>query len=54
MRKNIRGSSALEYACIVAVVAIAAVAMAMFFRGALDAKWRDAADTFGYGRQVER
>ena len=48
-----RGSMSLEYAVLIALVAISLAAMAVYFVRSLSGKWRDAADTFGFGRQYD-
>ena len=41
----------LEYAVLIMVVAASLVGMAIYFKRALQGKWRSVGDTFGYGRQ---
>ena len=48
-----RGSYLLEYAVVTVVVTAALIGMAVYARRALSGKWRQAADTFGHGKQYE-
>ena len=49
-----RGFLSLEYAFLIAVVVVALIALSVYLRRALCGKWRDAGDTFGYGRQYDQ
>lgn len=48
-----KGSLAIEYAVLVAVVIAALIGMQAFIKRALCGRWRSTADAFGYGRQYE-
>lgn len=47
------GAFSIEYAVLVVVVVAAVVGMAVYLKRAFSGRWRDAADTFGHGRQYE-
>ncbi len=49
--KNNRAISTIEYSLIVVVVIGALLAMQIYFKRALCGRWRQTADTFGFGRQ---
>jgi len=51
--KNARALSVIEYSLIVAVVAAAALGMQIYLKRAVSGRWRQAADTFGFGRQYD-
>lgn len=48
-----RGSLAIEYTVLIAIVVAALVGMQVYVRRAICGRWRAAADTFGHGRQYE-
>ncbi len=48
-----RGSLAIEYTVLIAVVVAALIGMQVYVRRAICGKWRASADAFGYGRQYE-
>jgi len=48
-----RGSLAIEYTVLIAIVVAALVGMQVYARRAICGRWRAAADTFGHGRQYE-
>lgn len=48
---NRRGLTLLEYTLLLIVVIAAFLGMQIYLKRALAGKWKDAADTFGYGRQ---
>lgn len=48
-----KGSSILEYAIIISLVVAALVAMSVYIRRAVCGKWRQAADSIGFGRQFD-
>jgi hypothetical protein len=52
--KKIRAVSTLEYSIVVAVVVAALLGMQIYLKRAVCSRWRQAADTFGYGRQYQR
>jgi len=49
--RNSRGVSTIEYSLIVAVVVTALLGMHIYVKRAVSGRMRQAADTFGYGRQ---
>lgn len=51
MRK--KGLSAIEYAILIAVVAAAFVAMQTYVKRAISGRWRQQADSIGFGMQYE-
>jgi len=52
-RQKRKGALAIEYAVLVAIVVAALVGMQVYIRRAICGRWREAADTFGHGRQYE-
>jgi Flp pilus assembly pilin Flp len=42
---------AIEYTILIAVLIAALIGISVYLRRAISGKWRDAADTFGFGRQ---
>ncbi len=48
-----KGALGIEYAVLVALVVAALIGMQTYIRRAICGRWRDAADTFGHGRQYE-
>ena len=46
-----RGFLSLEYALLITILVAALVGMALYFQRSLSGKWRDAGDSFGFGRQ---
>ncbi len=48
---GIKAGSIIEYSLIVAVVVAALLGMQIYVKRAISGRWRQAADTFGYGRQ---
>jgi Flp pilus assembly pilin Flp len=46
-----RGVGMIEYAMLIAVVVAAVTAIGVYYQRALHGRWRQAADTFGFGRQ---
>ena len=51
---RLQGQSMIEYAVLIAVTAAALTGMAVYTKRALNGKWRQVGDTFGFGRQYER
>jgi len=49
--RNLRAASIIEYSLLLAVVVAAIVGMQIYVKRAISGRWRQAADTFGYGRQ---
>ncbi len=48
-----RGISVIEYSLIVAVAVAALLGMSIYVKRAISGRWRQAADTFGHGRQYD-
>lgn len=48
-----RGLLAIEYAVFIAIFIAAILGIAIYMKRAISGKWRESADTFGYGRQYE-
>lgn len=48
-----RGSLAIEYTVLIAIVVAALLGMQVYVKRAICGRWRAAADTFGHGRQYE-
>ena len=48
-----RGSPAIEFVALWAILAAMLVTMGIYMRRGLSGKWRQAGDTFGFGRQYE-
>ncbi len=48
---NAKGVSVIEYTLITIVVLAALLGMQIYMKRAISGRWRQAADTFGYGRQ---
>lgn len=51
--KNKRAMSILEYSALISAIVIALLTMQIFLKSAVQGKWKEAADTFGHGRQYE-
>ncbi|MBI3319007.1 MAG: GxxExxY protein [Candidatus Omnitrophica bacterium] len=51
---RLQGQSMIEYAALIAVTVAALVGMSVYMKRALNGKWRQVGDTFGFGRQYER
>lgn len=49
-----KGFSALEYAVLVMIIVSGLIAMSAYLRRSLCGKWRQAADSFGFGRQYDK
>lgn len=43
----------IEYAVLTAVILAAFLGMSVYLKRAISGRWREAADTFGYGRQYQ-
>lgn len=48
-----KAMSIIEYSMVVAVVVAALVGMQIYIKRAISGRWRQAADTFGFGRQYD-
>lgn len=46
-----RGFTILEFAVIMAIIAAALLAMQIYFKRAVEGRWKSAIDTIGFGRQ---
>jgi len=44
----------VEYAVLIVVILAALLAISVYFKRAISGRWREAADTFGYGRQYDK
>lgn len=51
--RHSRGFSAIEYAFLIAIVVAGLIGMSVYTKRAIMGKWREAADTFGFGRQYD-
>jgi Flp pilus assembly pilin Flp len=49
----VRAASTIEYAFVIAVVIAALLGIQVYVKRAICDRWRQAADTFGYGRQYD-
>jgi len=49
--RNRKGELSLEYAILIAMVIASLLVMGVYIRRAASSRWRDAADSFGFGRQ---
>jgi Flp pilus assembly pilin Flp len=52
-RRNAAGMSILEYTVLITALLAAILSVQVYLRRAISSKWRDAADSFGLGRQYE-
>lgn len=48
-----KAMAVIEYSLLVAVVAAALLGIQVYIKRAVCSRWRDAADSFGYGRQYQ-
>ena len=46
-----RATSVIEYGMVIALVSAALFAIGIYYKRAVCGRWRQAGDTFGYGRQ---
>lgn len=53
MMRHSRGFLAIEYAFLIAIVVASLIGMSIYLKRSIIGKWREAADTFGFGRQYE-
>ena len=51
--RNQKAMSIIEYSAVAAIVAMALIGMQIYVKRAVSGRWRQAADTFGYGRQYD-
>lgn len=51
--RNLKAASIIEYSLIVAVVVAAILGIQIYLKRSINGNWRQAADTFGYGRQYD-
>ena len=51
--RNLRAASIIEYSLLLAVMVAAILGMQIYLKRAICGRWRQAADTFGYGRQYD-
>ncbi len=50
----IKGTTALEYSVVIAVVVAALIGMQVYVKRAVCARWKESGDVFGFGRQYDR
>lgn len=50
-KKFLKAMSTIEYSLLVAVIIAALLSMSVYIKRAVSARWGQAADTFGFGRQ---
>jgi len=50
-KRYIKGISFIEYTMLIAIVVAALVGIQIYLKRAICGRWRQAADTFGFGRQ---
>jgi Flp pilus assembly pilin Flp len=48
--KYLKAMSMIEYSMLVAIIVAALIGMQVYLKRAVSARWRQAADIFGYGR----
>ena len=48
-----RGSNMLEYSLVITILVAALLGIQIYLKRAVIGRWRQAADTFGYGRQYD-
>ncbi len=48
-----RANIMIEYAILIAVIIAALLGVAVYLKRAISGRWREVADTFGYGRQYQ-
>jgi Flp pilus assembly pilin Flp len=53
LRRSASGLLSLEYAILIALIVTALLGMSLYLKRALSGRFRDAADSFGFGRQYE-
>jgi len=53
MRNMKKGNCVLEYMVLLAILVMALITMQSYIRRGLCGRYRDAGDTFGFGRQYE-
>lgn len=51
--KVLKGTHVIEYSLVLAAVVAAIIGVQIYLKRAISGRWRQAADTFGYGRQYE-
>ncbi len=52
-KRYIKAISIIEYSLIVAVVVAALFGIQIYIKRAISGRWRQAADSFGFGRQYD-
>ena len=53
INKNSKAMSTIEYSLLIAVIVAALVGIQIYVKRAVCARWQQAADTFGDGRQYD-
>ncbi|MGD9014683.1 MAG: hypothetical protein PVI33_01475 [Candidatus Omnitrophota bacterium] len=51
--KLLKAMSVIEYSFLIAVIVAALLGIQTYLKRAVSARWRQSADTFGFGRQYE-
>jgi len=51
--KTLKAMSVVEYSLLVAIIMAALLGMQIYLKRAVCARWGQAADTFGFGRQYQ-
>jgi len=51
---NRKAMSVVEYSLLIAIVIAALVAMQVYVKRAINGRWKDAGDVFGFGRQTDK
>ena len=54
MKRCQGGFSVIEYAVLIAVLVAALIGTSIYLKRSISGKWREVADTFGYGRQYQK
>lgn len=48
-----KGLSMIEYSMVIAIVTAALLAIGTYYKRAINGRWRQDADSFGFGRQYD-
>ncbi len=51
--RRIKGTMALEYSVMIAIIVAALLGMQVYFKRAICSRWKESGDVFGFGRQYE-
>ena len=52
--RGIKGSMALEYSVMIAIIVAALIGMQVYIKRAICSRWKDSGDIFGFGRQYDK